>query len=86
MNCKRCPEIEYAPQTAEGRAVADILARQGIWKRGGMNGGLTGLDLPEAMASLSDELDRDLARRLFIAAENPYLAAWWAAQPKPKEE
>jgi hypothetical protein len=63
----------------EGRAVADLMCRPGVWKRAGMDGALTGLDLAEAMASLPRGLDRDLARRLLIAAEAAFFAAWWRA-------
>jgi hypothetical protein len=75
-----CPEVEFAPVTAEGRAVLDVIDRHGVWKRAGMSGGLVGLDLAEAMASLPDGLDRDRARSLLITAEAPYLAAWWEAE------
>lgn len=47
-----------------------------------MDGGKTGLDLAEALASLPDGLDRDLARELLIAAEGAYLAAHWRSNPQ----
>ena len=54
----RCPEIENAPQTREGRAVAAILGRPGVWHRSGMDGVLSGLDWPAALASLPGRAGR----------------------------
>jgi hypothetical protein len=45
-----------------------------------MDGAPSGLDLKEAMASLPQGLKRDFARRLLIAAEAAFLAAWWRSQ------
>jgi hypothetical protein len=56
--------------------VLAILERPGVWKRAGMSGMLSGLDLAEALASLPDGLDRELAKRLLMAAETPFLIAW----------
>ena len=74
---ERCPEIEYAPRTPEGRAVAEAIDRIGVWKRAGMSGQVVGLDLAEALAGLPRGLDRQLCRRLLVIAEEFYLAAYW---------
>jgi hypothetical protein len=50
-----------------------------------MEGAPSGLDLPEAMASLSERLDRDVARALLMAAEAAFLAAWWRSQEQSKK-
>lgn len=71
---ERCPEIEHAPMTAEGRAVLEAIDRYGVWKRAGFGGQIYGLDLPEAMASVPVGLDRDFVQRLFLCAEPGYLA------------
>jgi hypothetical protein len=84
--CKRCPEIEYAPLTPEGRAVLQAIERVGVWKRVGMSAVVAGLDMAEAMASLPDGADREFAMRLFVIAEAAYVGAWHAAQPKQKNE
>lgn len=76
-----CPEHAHAPQTRAGRHVAAALDRPGVWKRAGLTAPLVGLDLNEALASLPADIDRDLARRYLIAAEGPYLAAWYKANP-----
>lgn len=50
-----------------------------------MAGLVSGLRMAEALASLPDGLDRDLARVLLIAAEAPFLAAHaeqWEAEKK----
>lgn len=79
MDGERCPEIAHAPRTDEGRAVLAALDRIGVWRRAGMAGTLTGLDLVEAMASLPAGMDADFARRLLLAAEAPFVAAWLQA-------
>lgn len=78
---ERCPEIEHAPRTAEGRAVMATLGRPGIWQRAGMDGTIAGLNLAEAMASLCDTvIDREFARALFMRAEQHFLPAYWQAK------
>lgn len=52
-----------------------VLARPGVWLRGGMTAVLLGLDLPHAMASLPRGLDRSLAREFFITAEAAFMTA-----------
>jgi len=59
--------------------------RPGVWKRAGMEGAPSGLDLTEAMASLPRGLDRDVARALLIAAEAAFLAALWRSQEQTKK-
>jgi hypothetical protein len=59
-----------------GAAVIEVLDRHGVWKRAGLYGLITGLDLAEALASLPDGLDRDFARRLLIAAESGFVPAY----------
>jgi hypothetical protein len=49
-----------------------------------MGGGMSGLDMTEAMARVPAGLDRELARRLLIAAETPWLEAVWSKE-KPQE-
>jgi hypothetical protein len=44
---------------------------------------VTGLDLAEAMASVPEECDGALARRLLIVAEIPFVAAWREAAKTP---
>lgn len=44
-----------------------------------MAGTLTALDIVEAMASLPAGIDADFARRLLLAAEAPFIAAWLQA-------
>lgn len=73
----RCPEIEYAPRTPEGRAVIAILERPGVWQWAGMSAALTGLDLAAALTSLPQYCDVEFARGLLIEAEVAYVAAWW---------
>jgi hypothetical protein len=48
--------------------------RPGIWRRGGLEGMVCGLDLGEAMTSLPP-CDREFARELFISAESAFVAA-----------
>ena len=62
--------------TAEGRAVADILEHDGIWKVAGNVGAIYGMDLREALAAMPAGLDLDLARDLFLCAERPFVNAW----------
>lgn len=69
-----CPEIVHAPLTLEGRAVASIIQRYGVWKRAGLSGLMSGLDLAEACASLPD-CDRAFAMRLFVIAESALINA-----------
>ncbi len=59
--------------------MADALDRLGLWRRAGMSAIIVGLDLVEALASLPAGLDRDFARRLFLAAETPFVVEWLAA-------
>ncbi|WP_291006442.1 hypothetical protein [Hyphomicrobium sp.] len=55
-----------------------------------MDGGISGLNWPAALAGLPRGLDRDFAKRLLAAAETAYVAAWWAyaeaQQQKPKRD
>jgi hypothetical protein len=69
-----CPEIAHAPVTIEGRAVAAIMTRHGVWKRAGLSGMVSGLDLAEACAALP-RCDRAFAIRLFIIAERAWVNA-----------
>jgi hypothetical protein len=73
---KFCPEVEFAPHTAEGRLVLAVLDRPGVWRFAAFSGALMGLDLAEAMASLPDSIDRARARALFAAAEIAFVRAF----------
>jgi hypothetical protein len=73
---KLCPEVEFAPHTAEGRLVLAALDRPGVWRFAAFTGALIGLDLAEAMASLPQGIDRERARALFIAAEIAFVRAF----------
>ena len=59
---ERCPEVEFAPRTQEGRAVLDAIGRSGVWRRAGMSGHIVGLDMREALGSMPRGLDIDFAR------------------------
>lgn len=58
------------------------LQRPGVWRFAGMSGIRMGVDLAEAMASLPNAIDRELARELLIAAEVPWLAAAYETTDK----
>jgi len=60
--------------------VLDALDRPGVWHRAGMGGQVSGLDIGEALASLSEYCDRDFARGLLIVAESHFLVAFAAKQ------
>lgn len=78
-----CPEVAHAPQTLEGRAVASIITRHGVWKRAGLSGLVSGLDLAEACLGLPAHCDRAFASRLFVIAEREWIdAAAATAQTK----
>jgi hypothetical protein len=53
-----------------------------------VEGEISGLDWPAALAALPRGLNRDFAKRLLAAAEKAYLAAWWAyvdaQRPQPR--
>jgi hypothetical protein len=66
----------HAPRTREGRAVAALLGRPGLWHRSGLDGSLSGLDWPGALAALPAGLDRDRCKRLLAAAEGAFVSAW----------
>jgi hypothetical protein len=83
---ERCPEVEFAPVTPEGRAVVDAIDRWGAWKRAGMSGHIVGLDMGEALGSMSRDLDMDFARRLFLIAERCFVPAWWRHAEETKEK
>jgi len=72
-------------RTPEGLAALAVLSQPGVWKRAGLAGGLSGLDVAEAMARLPDGIDRDFARRLLTAAETPWLAAAWEKAEAEKQ-
>jgi hypothetical protein len=42
-----------------------------------MDGGLSGLDWPAALASLPAGLDMERVKRLLAVAEAAFVAAWW---------
>lgn len=42
-----------------------------------MSGALVGMDIAQAIASLPAHCDVEFSRRLLIAAEASYVAAWW---------
>lgn len=79
-----CREIECAPQTPEGRAVADLLDQFGIWKTAGLAGAIYGLDIAAALALLPSWLDLDFARELLAAAERPFVGAWTEINKPPE--
>ena len=83
---ERCPEVEFAPRTPEGRAVIDAIGRSGVWKRAGMSGHIVGLDMREALGSMPGGLDMDFARRLLLIAERFFVPAWWAQAETMKEK
>lgn len=80
MNGQRCPRIEQAPQSLEGHAVLAALNAPGCWLRAGMGGTVTGLDMPQLLARLDEEIDPAIARRLATQAEVPAIAAIIARQ------
>lgn len=51
-----------------------ILKRYGVWRRVGMDGEISGIDISEAIASLPADCDAELSRRLLIEAEAGYMA------------
>lgn len=51
------------------------LGRWGVWKRAGMQGEISGLDLGEALQSIPDDLDRLFVVRLFAFAEAAFIRA-----------
>jgi len=61
--------------TYEGRAVARLIDRAGVWLRAGMTGLVTGLDLAQALVSLPADADREFSRELLIAAEAAFVSA-----------
>jgi hypothetical protein len=50
-----------------------------------MAGSLSGMDFLEAMATIAADLDRDFCRRLLLAAESEFLAAFWESKKNPSE-
>lgn len=58
----------------------EILGRPGVWRFAGFDRILAGLDLNEAIASLPEIHDRDLARRFFRAAEAAFMNAYLSKQ------
>jgi hypothetical protein len=56
--------------------VLAVLDRPGVWRFAAFSGALIGLDLAEAMASLPDDMERERARALFIAAEIAFVRAF----------
>lgn len=60
----------------------EAIDRPGVWRRAAMTAVVAWLNLAEAMASLPSGLDHDLARRLFVAAEIPFMNAWHEVHTK----
>jgi hypothetical protein len=77
-----CPEIEFAPMTPEGIHVAAVLDRPGIWRRAGLGGSITGMDIAEARAALPPHLDSEFAARLLVAAELHFVNAYCSRNEK----
>lgn len=48
--------------------------RYGVWRRAGVDGLLSGIDMTEAVASLPKGCDVEFARALLMAAEAGYMA------------
>lgn len=73
----RCPRIEHAPLTVEGRAAWKAANRGGAWLRGGMNGALLGLNYADALTIAQAEGVTDTAAlvRCFGAIEGGALKA-----------
>ena len=42
-----------------------------------MDGGISGLDWPAAIASLPAGLDMELAKQLLVELEHAYVQGWW---------
>jgi hypothetical protein len=55
--------------------VAAALDRPGVWLRAGMDGAVTGLDMAQALASVPQDIDLDVTRQLFMAAEIAFVVA-----------
>jgi hypothetical protein len=53
-----------------------LLDRSGIWRRAGLGGSITGMDIAEARAALPVSLVNDFATRLLIAAERHFLNSY----------
>jgi hypothetical protein len=51
-----------------------------------MSGHVVGLDMREALGSMSRGLDMDFARRLFLIAERFFVPAWWQQAEETKEK
>jgi len=51
-----------------------------------MSGHIVGLDIREALGSMSRGLDIDFARRLWLIAERFFVPAWWAQAEAMKEK
>jgi hypothetical protein len=56
--------------------VTGILGRPGLWHRAGLDGAISGLDWPAALAALPAGLDRERAKRLLAIAETAFVSAW----------
>lgn len=66
-----CPTLEHAPQTLEGEAAWQAALAPGVWRRAGLGGAITGLDMTEALARIpeADALDQDAVRGFLAAIE-----------------
>ncbi|MGE0038213.1 MAG: hypothetical protein AB7S93_21540 [Xanthobacteraceae bacterium] len=64
----------------------DCLDRPGIWRRAGMVGHVTGLDMREALAGVPAELDVGFVKRLLVIAERHFVAAWLARAMEQKPD
>lgn len=71
--------------TPEGIHVASALDRPGIWRRAGLGGLISGMDVAEALAALPARLDPDLSKRLLVAAERHYVTAHLEHNAEPEK-
>lgn len=72
---ERCPRVELVPASVEGHALDAALKSPGCWLRAGMGGTVTGLDMPQLLARLSDGVDEAAMRLMAQAAEGPVVEA-----------
>ena len=62
---------------ATGRAVVTALARPGVWMRAGLSGVPSGLNVPEALASLPAHADPEIAKQYLVEGETAFLTGVW---------
>lgn len=67
-----CPTVRHAPRTGPGRRVVELALSPAMTRRAGVDGAITGLDVPAIAARLAG-VDPDLVHLLAEAAERGLL-------------